>query len=259
MLTALQQHRRKAAANLKPLAGRYAEHGVPQRGFQLVEYRVSQPHRTVPHRACHHAAQGIASAASLANGICHLLCHDGICRAHRVALHHGCRNQRCRGRAHQRVHLLNPCHYLYLRAEGTHHGTRHGACCHASNGFAGAGASATRPGANAVLGIVAVVGMRGAVGVLHLIVGGGTLVLVAHRKRNRRAQGEPVQHAGEDFHAVGFVARGHNIALPWTPTVQFCLNHLARKRHPCRATINHHTHAHTVGFPPGADLEIGTK
>gem|GEM_PF-3965612 len=81
----------------------------------------------------------------------------------------------------------------------------------------------------------------------------------SHREGYGGTEGEPVQHAGKNFHTIRLIARRHDIALPGTPAVQLGLYHFARERHPGRAAIYHNTNAHTVGFSPGADSESGTE
>ena len=97
------------------------------------------------------------------------------------------------------------------------------------------------------------------VSVLHFIVRSGAVVLVAHGKRNGRAEGEPIQHPGKNFHGIGLVAGGDNITLAGAAAIQLCLNHFAGKGHAGRATIDDNTHAHPVRLTPGADFENGTE
>ena len=79
-------------------------------------------------------------------------------------------------------------------------------------------------GADAVLGVVGVVGVRWPVDVAHVLVGAGTLVGVAHQHRDRRADGETVEDARQDLDLIGFVALGDEPALAGPAAVEVGLD-----------------------------------
>ena len=94
----------------------------------------------------------------------------------------------------------------------------------AADGFAGAGAPAALPVADAVLGVVGVVGVRGAELGFHFGVGLGPGVLVFDPQADRRAEGLALERAGEDLHRVGFLARRDDFGLAGPAAVQVGLD-----------------------------------
>ena len=55
--------------------------------------------------------------------------------------------------------------------------------------------------------------------------------------------------------AVGFLPRGHDLALPRTPPVEFLLDVFRRQRNPRRHAVDHHSDPAAVRFPEGVDAE----
>lgn len=232
------------------LGGGNAHHGVGQRGVQLVENGVPQSGRAAAHRALDHSAQGIARVPRFLDGGDHGFRHGGISRADDVALHRGGGYGRpVHGGLHP-VHLVHPGDDFHIGKRLLQHGLRHGSGSYAADGFPGGGTPPSGPGADAVFGIVRVVRMGRAVGMRHLVVGGGTVVLVAHADGDGRAQRPAIQHAGKDFRAVLLLARGHDVALARPAPVQFPLDILLCHRNERRTAVYHHTHPGSMGLSP---------
>jgi hypothetical protein len=91
---------------------------------------------------------------------------------------------------------------------------RDGASGHAGDGLAGRGAPPAAPVAQAVLGLVGVVAVRGAVGVPPGLVLGGVCVLVDDHELERRARGAALEEPREDLGLVGLLAGGDELGLP---------------------------------------------
>lgn len=249
----------EAGADVKSLAGGDAHHGVGQGGFQLVEDGVAQPDGAVADGAGDDAAQRVAVLASLPNGVGHGGRCGGVGCVDDVAFDGG-GVRFCGGDgADDVMHLGHPGQNLDIGAEGAHDGAGDGSGGNAADGFPRAGAAASGPGANAVFRIVTEIGMRGAVGVLHLVVGRGAVVFVADGEGNGGSQGEAVQHAAEDFHAVFFLAGGDDVALAGAAAIQFSLDVGRSEGDARRATVDDDAHSHAVGFSPCADSENGTE
>ncbi len=97
--------------------------------------------------------------------------------------------------------------------------------------------------------------MRRAVHRLHLGVGRGTGVRIAHHDGNGRAESAALEDAGKDLALVGLLARGDDVALAGAAAVEVWLDVGLGKRQPRRAAINHHANAPAMGFPPGGNAE----
>jgi hypothetical protein len=121
------------------------------------------------------------------------------------------------------LHALHPREHLDAGDMGQQL-ARDGARGDATDRLARARATTTLPGADAVLGIVGVVGLRGPVGVFERLVRRGARVFVSHQHRDRRAQGLTLDHARQDFHLVRFVARRGQAALAGAAAIQIALD-----------------------------------
>jgi hypothetical protein len=132
---------------------------------------------------------------------------------------------------------------------------RNGAGGHAPDGFARAGPSATRPGANAELGEVGVVGVRRAKLGRHLGVGFGAGIFVFHPHADGRAEGFALERAGENLDGIRLLARADNLRLTGAAAVEIGLDVCFREFELRRTTIDHDADTATVRFSPGGDAE----
>ena len=255
VLTAAELGSTESAANLKSFASRDAQHGVSERGLQFVKDRVTQTNGAVADGAGNYAAQGIPLTAGGADSLSHLLGSGGVCRADDVCFYGGGIYIFRPDRAGDVVYAFYPADDFQLRAERLCHGSGYGTCGNAADGFTRAGASAAGPGAYAVFGIVAVVCVGGAVGVLHFIIRAGAVVFVADGQGNGGAQSQTVQHAAENFYSISFIARGDDVALPRAAAVQLLLNHFLSEWNTWGAAVYNDTDSGAVRFSPGADAK----
>ena len=97
--------------------------------------------------------------------------------------------------------------------------------------------------------------MGGPVDVLHVLVGRGPRVLVAHQESDGRADGLALEDAGQDLDAVGLLARRREPALAGAPPVEVALDLLGRERQPRRAAVDHDAHSASVALAEGRELE----
>src|SRR6185436_6939657 len=129
------------------------------------------------------------------------------------------------------------------------------ACGHPPDRLARAGAATALPGADAVLGLVGEVGMRGTKLRLHLLIVPGPHVLVVDQHRQRRSQGQALVHPGQDLDPVGLAALRRDGALAGAAPVQLALDLLDRQRHARRTTVDHDPDGRAVRLTEGRDAE----
>ena len=130
-----------------------------------------------------------------------------------------------------------------------------GACGHPAHGLPRAGAAAADPGADPVLALIGVVGVRGAVGAAHLLVVLRLGVGVAHQHRDRRAQRAALEHPGQDLRPVRLAALGGQRALPRAPAVQLGLQIRLGQLQQGRAAVDHRADGRAVRLAEGGDPE----
>jgi hypothetical protein len=119
--------------------------------------------------------------------------------------------------------------------------------------------AAAFPVADSVFGLVGEIGVGGAEVGLHFRVGLGARVGVRHQNRDRRAERDSAEDAGEDFAGVRLLARRDDVALAGTAAVEVRLDIDLGKRQARRASVDNDAHAAAVGFAPGGDAEKGSK
>src|SRR5207253_2275944 len=115
---------------------------------------------------------------------------------------------------------------------------RHRAGRHAPDRLAGAGAAPALPVADAVFGLVRVVGVAGPVLILEVCVGGGPRIGIPDQDRDRTAERLPLEDAGEDLALILLLPRRRDPALPRPPAVQFLLNICLTQLQPRRAAVD---------------------
>lgn len=97
--------------------------------------------------------------------------------------------------------------------------------------------------------------MRGSEFVPHLIISSRTMIRIAHQQRYRRPRRTAFKYAGQDLHPIRFFSRRHDVALPWSATVQLKLNLLRRNGQTRRTPIDNNTDRGSVTLPPCGDLK----
>mmetsp|Transcript_24811 Transcript_24811/g.59011 ORF Transcript_24811/g.59011 Transcript_24811/m.59011 type:complete len:417 (+) Transcript_24811:107-1357(+) len=180
--------------DLEPLGSRDAHHGVGHHGLELVEARLSEPNRHVPHHHRHHAPDRVLVRARRLDALGHLLGGRDVRAAHHVLVHLVARERLqvdLRLRAHHVPHRGDPRHDLdaILLLEPL---LCDRARSDAADGLTCRRAAAARRGAEAVLHLVREVRVRGARDLAHVTVVVRAHVLVAHEEPDGRAQGEPL-------------------------------------------------------------------
>src|SRR3990167_8401728 len=119
--------------------------------------------------------------------------------------------------------------------------------------------AATARVADAELLPVGVVGMTRAEGLQDVAVVLAALVGVADQQGDRRAGGLALVHATEDFHRVGLVALGHELAGAGAAAVQIGLDVGLGQGHAGRATVDHAANGRAVGFTEVGDAKQGAE
>ena len=132
---------------------------------------------------------------------------------------------------------------------------RHAAGGNAGGGFPGGTAPAAAIVAQPVFLVIGYVGMAGPEGSRDLAVVLRPLVSVADHQLDRCAGGGVLEHAGQDFHRVGFIALGCHLVLAGAAAVQPVLQHRRRQRHARRAAIHRRPQRRAVALAPGGGAE----
>ena len=101
--------------------------------------------------------------------------------------------------------------------------------------------------------------MAGPVAGGHFVVGGRSLVGIAHQNGDRGAEGQPIVDAGKNLGAVCLIARRHNLGLTRSPPVQLDLNLRLAHGNPRRTAVNDHPHAAAVRLAKGVNAENFAK
>ena len=244
----------ETGADLEALAGRQREHRLREVGLQLVEHRLAQTRRHSPRHRFDHAAQGVAVLAGLLDAFddtnghvlvgaardvrFHLGLGDG------VGVHLGCELPDLLDVADDFNAVVAGEQLLGDRSRG-----------HSPDGLARARPAAALPVANAVFGVVGVIGVGGPVLGAHVLVVLPPSVLVPHAYEYGSAERQAVEHAGEYLRPVALLALRGNLALAGPAAVQFLLYVIDRQLEPGRAPVDHDAHGVAVGLAPGADLE----
>ena len=235
-------HAVKTCANLHGLDGIQTHHGVGDVGVQAVIQGLAQAYR---HIAGIHTQRRAAGVAALAQ-----LLHVFLEAAH---IGHGREEGVVR-------HMLPALETYGQLADLGHAGAElgaefllepflgHGTCGHGGRRQTCRGATAAARVADAVFLEIRIVGMARAKALGNVRVVLATLVGIADQQRNRRTRGLAFVDAGEDFHRIGFVALGHELAGAGAAAVQIVLDVCLAQLHARRATVNHTADGRAVGF-----------
>ena len=249
----------KPRADLKALGGGNRQHRFGEIGFEFVENRFAEAGRAVADHALDHAADRIASGADGFDPLDHRLDHGGVAGADDVSFDSGGGDGGRIDAGGEILDGMDPGEDFYAGVEGVEDLPGHGGGGDTADGFAGGRAATARRSADAVFGVVGVIGVAGAVFGCHFIVGAGALVGVADEDGNGASKGEAVVDTGEDFGGVGLVAGGDNLRLTGAAAVEFPLDLRRRDGDAGWATIDDHAHSATVGFAVGVDAEQVAK
>jgi hypothetical protein len=150
-------------------------------------------------------------------------------------------------------------------AHARHDFARDRAGSHARRGLARGLTAAAAMVADAVFGVVGVIGVAGPVLVLDVGVILRTLIDIVDDKRNGGARRDLFaarfvdEHAGEDFHLVRFAALRGEARLTRPPFVKIGLDVRLGQRHARRAAVDHATDRDAVAFAEGRDPEQVTE
>ena len=126
----------------------------------------------------------------------------------------------------------------------------------ARRGLAGGGTAAAFDGADTVLGVVSVVGVRRTVGGLHLGVSLRALVTVTDHDGDGRAEREAVgRDAGEHLGRVGFLALGREGALAGAAAVKLAAQEGGVEGHAGRAAVDDDAEGGAMALAEGGDAE----
>ena len=153
------------------------------------------------------------------------------------------------------MHPTDPGQHLDTGMERVENLTGHHTGGNPPDGFPGRGASPALPIADAVFGLIGEIGVRRTEGRLHFAVSLRSRVLVADENSDRRPKGFALENAGQNLAAVGFFARGDDVALPRTPAIEFLLDVGFGQFQLRQAAIDDHPDPAAVGFPPRGDTE----
>jgi len=81
------------------------------------------------------------------------------------------------------------------------------------------------------------------------------LVGIADQQRDRRARGAAFVDAREDFHRIGLVALGHELAGAGTAAIQFLLDIRFVQRHAGRTAVDDAAYGRAMRFAEVGDSE----
>ena len=209
----------KACSILEAFGGVDGEHGGAEVGVELGKDGGAQAGRAAAYEAGDDAAHGVAAAFHVGYEAGHGFGCLGVGAAHGVGFGEREVVAPIVGREGDGAHLRGVGRYADAqRAQGE---LGQGASHAARHRFAGRRAAAAAVVAQAVAGLVGIVGMRGAEYVAQVVVVGRVLVLIAHDETDGAAGGAAFEYAREYFHAVGLAARGGQGALSRPAAGQF--------------------------------------
>ena len=245
----------EAGADFEAFGGGETHHGFGEIGFEFVEDGFAEAGGDAADDALDDAADGVAFGAHLGDEIDHGVDHGGVGGADDVGFDLLGGDGIGVDVSFEVVDGLDVGDALVAGEVAQENFAGDGAGGDAADGFAGGGAAATGDGADAVFGVVGVVGVGRAVGGLHLRVGGGALVGVADEDADGGAGGEAVFDAAEDFGFVSFFAGSDDFALAGATAVEFFLEVLDREGDFRGAAVNDDTNTGTVGFSPSGNAK----
>ena len=242
-------------ADFKSFGRRQAKHGFGQIGLQFVEDRIAEARRALANQAFDEPADRIALRSRFFDPRDHLFRRNGIRTTDRIGLDGFGGDAGGIDLRFDLMHPADPRQHLDAGMERVENLAGHHTGGNPPDGFPGRGASPALPIADTVFGLIGEIGVRRTEGRLHFAVSLGTRVLVADENGDRGAQGFALENAGQNFAAVGFFARGDDVALPRAPAIEFFLDVGFGQFQLRQAAIDDHPDPAAVGFPPRGDTE----
>ena len=242
----------KTASDFKTLACRDAEHCLRKQCVEPVENGLAKCHRDVAHNELHRAANAVGVLLRVEHFGFHLGAGLYIGAAHHRCFHRFVRE--FGGIELRAVHLADGIHPGDKFCAGNMLQQLHGhcACTHAPDGFARRAPAAPAVVAEAVLQVVAQVGMPGAVPLCNLGVVAAMLVFVEHRKRYGRTRSLALEHAAQYAHPVFFLAGGGRFVLARPAPIQQDLDVFFGEGEASGATVKDRANGRSVRFAPGS-------
>ena len=113
--------------------------------------------------------------------------------------------------------------------------------------------------ADAVFLLIGVVGMRGTEHVAHVLVILRVLIGVAHDEADGTARRLTLEDATEQFHLIGFLARGCDLALSRTTAIELCLDEVHVDIDACWHAVDNASDGLTMTLAKGRQPEYRSK
>ena len=113
--------------------------------------------------------------------------------------------------------------------------------------------------ANAILGGIGIVGMRGTEHVTHVLVVGTVLVGIPYHEANGATGGAPFKYSAEQLHLVLLLACCGKTALPWASACKFALNEIKVHFYAGRHAVNNATYSFAMALAKGGQSEYIAK
>ena len=258
MLGAPLERAVEAAADLEALGRREREHGFGQISFQAVEDRHTQTDGEVADAAFHDTAHGVALLTHSFDAFNHLFGGSRMGAAHGAGLDLLHTGEVVERRHFDIVHAGDiGCNvdiagqlkdFFRDRSSGD-----------ATDGLPRGGAATAFVVADAELRLVGEVRVRRAELILHLRVGGGTLVGIRHVDGDGRAEGLALVDTRDDAGAVALLAGCGDVALPGTAAIELELYLFNLQRQAGWATVDDDADAPTVAFTPSGNTKKCAK
>jgi two-component system cell cycle sensor histidine kinase/response regulator CckA len=244
----------EAGADFKSFGGGEAEHGFAEVGFETIEYRFAPAGWDAAGNSFDEATDGIAVFAHLLDELDHLVGGFGIGTADDVGfdLFEGDGVGVDFGGDVLDLGDVGQDLDAVLFAEDF---LCDGPCGHAADGFPGAAPAAALPVAEAVFGLIGVIGVRGAKLAGHFGIGFRTGILVPDPHGNGRSKCLTFKDSGKDFDFVRFFTGGGYFGLAGTSAVQIGLDIGLGKPDTRWTAIDDDANSAAMGFSPGGDAK----
>ena len=245
----------ETGSDFETLGRRQTEHGLGQISLEFVESGFAEAGRTVAHHAFDEPADRVTVRACFFDAHDHLFRRGCVGTTDRIDFDRFAGHGRDIDQRFDLVDAADPGEHIDAGMKRLEDLAGHDAGGNTADGFARGGAASSLPVADAVFGLVGEIGMGWTESRLHLAVGLGARVFVADEDGDGRAEGFALEDAGQNFAAVGLLARCDDIALARAAAVEFLLDVRFGQVELRQAAVDDHTDAAPVGFPPRGDAE----
>ena len=193
---------RKARTDFKPLGRWQREHRLGQIGFQFVKNRFAQAGWATSDDAFDDAADRVAVGPHCLDECDHRLDHRRIAGADDIRFHGHRSDGGWIDTGLKMLDGFHPSDNLDAGVKNVQHLARHGCGGDPANRLTGRCPATARRCADAKLRVVRKIGVAGPVAGGHFVVGGRSLVGIAHQNGDRGAEGQPIVDAGKNLGAV---------------------------------------------------------